>query len=403
MATPRPTSQWRPTGPAVAPRDPSSLALGQLNGVVRWGGWAARLGLRRWVERVEVQGREHLASGPLLLLSNHSCVFDPLLLTVFGRRPVQFLVTEPFMTGRVGRAASWFGQVPKRKLESDAHSFRLLKQWCEQGAAVGMFPEGQFPWDSRPLPLQPGLAPLVSYLGVPVVTARLLNADRLFPPWATHPRRTTVRLEFDAPRRFAPGEPVEALVRERIFVDPDTCPRWPARGRDLASGLARFLRYCLACGADGSLSDAGDALHCRSCQAHWRVSAENRLHGVEQSLTVAEARALSEAHWRAAWARETAFRSAGLVDLLDISRPETKRLAHGELALEGGRLVVRERGAAPAWSLEAAEILAHTMDWGERIVVRTRRARLALRLAHDSRALWTLALDTAMAASRSAA
>ena len=53
--------------------------------------------LKRWVQGVEIEGLEHLQAGPKLVLMNHSSVFDPFLLNVFARRPVQFLITEPAM------------------------------------------------------------------------------------------------------------------------------------------------------------------------------------------------------------------------------------------------------------------------------------------------------------------
>jgi hypothetical protein len=254
---------------------------------------------------------------------------------------------------------------------------------------VGLFPEGQFPWDGHPLPMQPGLAQLVAYLDVPVVTIRLTNGDRLWPPWAKHPRRTKLRIDIDPPTRFS-GTDVASQIAQRLYVDPETCDRWPAYGRGTAEGLSKFLRYCPKCGADGGLIDLGDRLSCAECRHGWAVTTENRLIGDGDAMTIARARQESHARWQERWRRTGELRSAGVVDVLDVSRRECEHLATGVLSLDPSGLSVGD------FRLDAREILAHTLDWGERIVVRTPRRRLAIRMPHDSRSIWSLALDVAI-------
>ncbi len=383
------------------PIEPSASVVTRNERIVRWGGWAARLVTRPWATSVEVEGREHLREGPLFVVMNHTNVLDPILLTTHARRPIQFLVTEPAMDlGLPGRFAAWWGQVPKRKLDSDTRSFRMLKAWCRVGGAVGLFPEGEMTWDGYPRPVRPGLQQLVSFLEVPVVTARLLNGDRLWPSWATRPRRTKLRLEFDPPKRFERGESVERYVAERIRVDPETSPRWPVRGRRLAAGLARFLRYCPSCGADAVLdddtpTDHGNRLSCASCGGRWTVTTDNRLtssgsNGERGSMSIAEALRAAENGWREAWRRTERFESLGPVSVLDVSGRDPALLATGTLRLEGRHLRI------DAFELAMADVLAHMLDWDERIVLRTPRKRLALRMPHDSRAIFSLAFDATM-------
>jgi 1-acyl-sn-glycerol-3-phosphate acyltransferase len=384
--------RWTVPGPALSPIEPSAEALERMNTFLARSGWLFRLALRPWVQGVDVQGLEHLATGPRLVMMNHSSVFDPLLLQFFTRRPIQLLVTEPFMTtGVPARIARWWGQIPKRKLESDTRSLRTLKGWCRVGGAAGLFPEGEFPWDGHPLPMQPGLGQLISYVEAPLVTVRVINGDRLWPPWAKHPRRTKLRMEIDPPKRFEPGEPIEPYVVSRLHVDPETCPRWPAHGKRLAEGMTKFLRHCPECGADASLSDEGDELACASCKRRWTVTSDNRLHRGGEVMTIAEVRRRVSAHWSERWRRDRAYRSRGPVNVIDVSRAETVHVATGELHLDsGGRLRVGD------WQLDLRTLLAHTMDWGDRIVLRTQRQRLALRMPHDSRAIWTFAIDEAL-------
>jgi 1-acyl-sn-glycerol-3-phosphate acyltransferase len=375
---------------SVPPIAPSASALERMNRVITWGGWAGRLALRRWIEHVDVRGREHLARGPLLVMMNHTSAFDPLILTFHARRAIQFVVTEPFMRVPIAsRVAAWWGQVPKRKLEVDTRAIRTLQGWCRLGGIAGLFPEGQFPWDGRPLPLQPGLAQLVRYLDVPVVTARLFNGHRLWPPWAKHPRRTTLELEIDPPRKFASGDAIEETIAERLRVDPEASPCFPARCARPAEGLARFLRYCPTCASDEALSDEREHVRCGRCGGAWRVTADNR---IVPGSSVAALAAGARIAWKTHWERDHVFVSRGDVEVRDVSGDASSLVAAGALVLDDSRLRVG------SWSLGLSEILAHTLDWGEKILLRTERRRFALVMRNDSRAIWTFALDETLRA-----
>jgi 1-acyl-sn-glycerol-3-phosphate acyltransferase len=373
---------------AVAPITPSKEALARNAAMLGRIGWAVRLALKPWLAGVEVVGREHVLDGPSLILANHSHFLDPLIMTLFLRRPIQFMVTEPAMfDSPLARFLARFGQVPKRKLESDVKSMRLLKQWCAVGGSVCVFPEGQFSYDARLGPLRGGLAQLIDYLDVPVVTLRQMNGDRFWPIWAPRPRRTSLRIEVDAPRRFAPSEDVYAEVAKRLQVDPDHCVRFPVSGRHLARGLARLFRYCPSCFAE-TLSERGDALVCSACSELWRVGSDNVLKGKsDTSVGAALARICAELDRR--WDKNPVLESAGLVELFDTTALAWRSIGRARLILRDGTFSLGE------WTLAANSILGHSFDWGDLIQVRTKTQRFALRLDFDSRALWTHAIERA--------
>lgn len=374
--------------PAVLPLTPSKKALNRFDLILKTVGWLGRMSMRRYVKEIEIVGREHLQGGSKLILMNHSSPLDPTLLTFFGKKSLQFLVTEPYMAERgLSRFVAWMGHIPKRKLDPDTRALRTMKLWCKNGGTVATFPEGQFSWDGTPLPMMPGLTELVRYLEVPVVIVRLINGDRLWPAWATHPRRTSLRMEIEAPKVFAPGESVEDYVTQHLHVDPLTCQRWPVEGKNLAEGMAKFLRFCFSCGADAALSDRGEELRCSSCQQSWRVRADNRV----GEFTVAAVWKQVKENLKQKWSGAPFCKSLGEVSVMDASRPQWVLMDEGILTLEDSIL------HAGAWQLPLKEILAHTMDWGDLILIRTERKRIALRFPEDSRAVWTFALDEAIA------
>ena len=373
--------------PAVLPIIPNQNSLRRFDFILNCVGWIGRLLLRRWVNHIEVHGLEHLKGGSKIILMNHSSPLDPVLLTFFGKQSLQFLVTEPFMAERkISRFVAWMGHIPKRKLDPDTRALRTMKLWCKEGGTVATFPEGQFSWDGQPLPLQPGLGELVRYLEVPVVCVRLTNGDRLWPAWATHPRKTSLRIEVDPPKVFQLGESVEEYVTKHLYVDPNLCTRWKASGKNLSSGMSKFLRFCFQCSNEGVLSDRGDDLICSYCQKSWRVTADNTIGEINVSEAWHKVRSHLNDQWKTSG---VSLKSQGQVQVFDASRPQWNLVDQGELNLSQSTL------RTGSWQVEVKDILAHTMDWGDLIIIRTARKRIAIRFPMDSRAVWTFALDEA--------
>ncbi|MBL7714417.1 MAG: 1-acyl-sn-glycerol-3-phosphate acyltransferase [Bdellovibrionales bacterium] len=370
--------------PAVAPIEPTPWALRRTEALLKIAGPIGRTILGKHIQDIQIQGIENLAKGPKLVLMNHSNPFDPLILTFFGRQLIHFLITEPYMTDRLAsRFTAYVGQIPKRKLDPDTRSIRAMKKWCQLGGAVGMFPEGHFPWDGKLLPLQPGLDQLIRYLDVPVVTVRLINSDRLWPAWAKHPRKSKLRLEIDAPRRFSSDQPIMKPIAESLTVDPENCQRFPVQGKNLAEGLAHFIQYCFDCGADQSLDDRGDELKCSQCKKSWTVTTDNRV----GEISIGDAWKKVRSALSKKWGKNPTLESRASVTVFDATSLQWTRVDEGILYLQNQVL------KAGSWKLELKELQAHTLDWGDLILLRTERKRFAVRMPTESRAVWGHALD----------
>ncbi|MCM0605639.1 MAG: 1-acyl-sn-glycerol-3-phosphate acyltransferase [Xanthomonadaceae bacterium] len=381
--------------PALPSIEPTRMALRRNEALLKTTGPLVRFALKKYITQIEIQGQEHLANGSNLVLMNHSNAFDPLLLTFYGRRLIHFLVTEPYMSDRpIAKLAASFGQITKRKLDNEARSIRVMKKWSDLGGSAGMFPEGQFPWDGMPLPLQPGLDQLIRYLDMPVVTVRLINGDRLWPAWAKHPRRTGIRIEVDPPKKFVLGEDIEKWISERLRVDPGTCVRFPSQGKNLSEGLAQFLRFCFSCGDDQSLEDKGDELKCTSCKTTWRVTAENELASPSETLSIRDVWNKIKQDLTQKWEPAVVLQSLGNVTVFDASKAEWVPLDSGSLSIQSETLQIGR------WNFKLKDLLAHTLDWGDLILLRSHRKRFAIQMRSDSRAVFTLALDTALAKTR---
>ena len=100
--------------------------------------WVMTLLVRR-----RVYGRDRVpATGPVLLVANHSSMLDgPVIVSVLRRRPV-FLIKQEMFTGLLGAVLRRVGQIPIRRDAVDRTALRTALGVLRGGGLVGIFPEG---------------------------------------------------------------------------------------------------------------------------------------------------------------------------------------------------------------------------------------------------------------------
>ncbi|GAB3694349.1 lysophospholipid acyltransferase family protein [Saccharopolyspora tripterygii] len=111
--------------------------------------WLARLargisrGPLRLPFRVKVHGAERIpASGPVVLVANHSSLLDgPLLMGMLGR-PSVFLIKQEMFSGALGWFLTRIGQIGVRRGEPDRTPLLTAVRVLKGGGLVGVFPEG---------------------------------------------------------------------------------------------------------------------------------------------------------------------------------------------------------------------------------------------------------------------
>jgi 1-acyl-sn-glycerol-3-phosphate acyltransferase len=110
-----------------------------LHDLARWiGTWIFHLGYR-----VRLHHRERIpASGPVVLVANHSAYVDgPLLFGLLGRHAV-FWVKQEMFSGPLGWGLRRIGQLPVRRGEADRRPLTAAVAVLRAGGLVGVFPEG---------------------------------------------------------------------------------------------------------------------------------------------------------------------------------------------------------------------------------------------------------------------
>jgi 1-acyl-sn-glycerol-3-phosphate acyltransferase len=315
--------------------NPANLGLGQR--ILFELPWLAAASLLRLIYGFRVEGAENLpGEGPFILVSNeHSPIAFLItgwmaivaLKEAFQRNPetISFLREElfdfPFFRSALnekapGRYAALTPVAAGRLALGLLEAYRTL----QGGGVVVLNPEGDMPWDGRPLPIGHALAWLGLHTAAPIVPAMITaGAYDIWPRWQArmnlkgHVRlrigkpfrlseaplervtdadmavaERTMRTRFDAlcyerggvaewsgvPTRR--GVPVEGEVR---IPSSPARPLYGAQTHHIAlwrRGIALLLWRCPVCHTDDSLVHERpilreQTLRCRACGTRWRV------------------------------------------------------------------------------------------------------------------------------------
>lgn len=136
-----------------------------------------------WLARLYARGLHGLRSngwaplperGPAILIANHTCCIDHLLLQARCRRVLGFLIArEMYELPVVHRFCILTGCIPVNRDGRDIQATRAALRALEEGKVVPIFPEGRItPESGRALgPMRAGAAFIAVKSGVPVVPA----------------------------------------------------------------------------------------------------------------------------------------------------------------------------------------------------------------------------------------
>ncbi len=117
-------------------------------------------------------------SGPAILISNHTCGIDHMLLQASSRRLLGFMIArEYFESPWLKGICSYIGCIPVNRDGRDVAAIRAALRALGEGRVLPIFPEGRIvPASGRRLgEMRPGSAYLAIRAGVPVVPAYIVG------------------------------------------------------------------------------------------------------------------------------------------------------------------------------------------------------------------------------------
>jgi 1-acyl-sn-glycerol-3-phosphate acyltransferase len=155
------------------------------------------------------RGRENVPKrGPVLVVSNHQSMFDPMLVGLSSPRRLTFLARKNlFDVPVIGPAIRTLGSVPiDRGFGKDG--ILAVLEALGKGRIVLVFPEGERTHTGEVQPLKPGISLLIKRVNCPIVPAgvagafaawnRFMKWPRFSPPFLP-PEDSTIGVSMGAP------------------------------------------------------------------------------------------------------------------------------------------------------------------------------------------------------------
>ncbi len=154
--------------------------------------------------RVQISGRENVPlQGAVLLASNHRSNLDPFFLGVSMHRQIHFMAkAELWKVRPLGRVIDALGAFPVNRGEADRQAVRRALDVLDQGAVVGLFPEGHRQRGGGFGHINPGVALFSLREGVVTIPVVLEGTDRVMKGRLLHLPR--VRVTFGPPLEIPP-------------------------------------------------------------------------------------------------------------------------------------------------------------------------------------------------------
>lgn len=123
------------------------------------------------------------ADGPVLLVSNHQSMFDPVMVGVSCRRYLSYLARSTLFTNRAfGGIIRSLNAIPIDR-GVGKEGIQAVLDALGRGAAVLMFPEGERTHGGEVQPLKPGVSLLVRRVQCPIVPVGIAGC---FAAWSRH-------------------------------------------------------------------------------------------------------------------------------------------------------------------------------------------------------------------------
>jgi len=131
--------------------------------------------------RVKVYGKENIPTeGPVLVLSSHQSLFDPVFCQGWLRRPFYYVPRDTLFVGFWGRIIDSFYTIPINLQKPGIESMRAIVDVLKRGHIVCLYPEGARTFDGKIAEIKPGFSLLVRRSKASIVP---LVIDGIFERW----------------------------------------------------------------------------------------------------------------------------------------------------------------------------------------------------------------------------
>lgn len=167
-----------------------------------------------------VKGKEHIPSGPKIIVGNHSLASDAFVLPFIFREKLHFLIEhEVFRVRFIGKLLELADQIPVVKGRG-LEALRAARKKLEAGHAVVVFPEGRLNNGEQLFRAHAGAALLAAQTGVPVVPVGFYTPARYVRIIRSKldNRLAVGSWQFGGPLFVNIGEPLRAVQNSEEYI-----------------------------------------------------------------------------------------------------------------------------------------------------------------------------------------
>jgi 1-acyl-sn-glycerol-3-phosphate acyltransferase len=144
------------------------------------------------------------SAGPVIFVANHTTAYDPLCLQAASKhRLIQFMMAKEYYEKKpLNWVFKWLKVIPVNRSGNDTASIRTALRSLNEGACIGMFPEGKISDDGRMNEGRQGVALLALMSKATVVPAYIQGTSPYAGMVNDFLLRNRVTLYFGRPIRF---------------------------------------------------------------------------------------------------------------------------------------------------------------------------------------------------------
>ena len=218
--------------------------------------------------------------GPVILIPNHACKWDPVLTGVACKGNQGYYVVSEHLdrmpvAGKLIRL--FFNPISKKKGTTDLAVVRECFRHLRAGHSICLFAEGDQTWDGISGKVQPATGQLVKLSNATLVTLRLEGAFLTRPRWSGNGRRGRIEARIagiyppEEIRKMSAEEILCAINRDLYFdfwAWQRSVPGGPiafkprGKKKNSAKGMDMLFFMCPGCGSIGRLKTEAGAISC---------------------------------------------------------------------------------------------------------------------------------------------
>lgn len=212
---------------------------------------------------------------PYIVLSNHNCDLDPVLVAFSFPKQMYFVASEHvYRQGFISKVLHWcFEPIAKMKGTSDALTVIKMIKTLRAGKNVMLFPEGNRSFNGRQSKINEATGKLVKTSGASLITYRLNGGFFTNPRWGYGIRKGKMTGQIvnvysgEQLKEMSPAEITECVKKDIFENAYEEQKKNPVRykGKKLAEGMECAYSVCPECKTIGSVGTRNNSVFCRKC------------------------------------------------------------------------------------------------------------------------------------------